>query len=136
MKAPTCKQCKGQGTIHIEGMNVSQPIDLTCWVCGGTALKGMNPGQVKWYLFMYKQFETLKEKLLRKADTEILAQYNSLKNAINKACMRLKIAQNPVRVQRSTKHGVTDQEVFLRAELSEYERRLTAIPQVIAKIAA
>src|SRR5580698_8274334 len=103
MKAPTCKHCKGQGTVRIEA-NVSRPVDLTCWVCGGTILKGMNPEQVKWYLSIYKTFESLKEKLLRKADAEILAQYDSLKRSINKACEKLMIELCPVKAERSTKH--------------------------------
>jgi hypothetical protein len=136
-KTPTCKGCKGTGTVCIDGEGVSRPIDMTCWVCGGSAFKGMDKAQIVWYLDQYKVFTSLKEKSLRAGKPFDPAAYATVKEHVDIACKKLGIAQQPVPRVRSTFNGQSDDQLFLRAELNEYERRLTAVPVAMAqKVAA
>ena len=106
---------------------------MTCWVCGGTAFKGMNRDQVAWYILQYKTFDKLKSKSLRAGEPSDALAYATIKQNINKACGRLGIALQAIPRVKSNFHGTSDEELFLRAELKEYERRLTAIPLAMAQ---
>jgi len=133
MKTATCKECKGTGTITIfVPASMPHPIDMKCWFCSGTGYKGMNREQITWYKKMYKSLETLKPKFLRAGDVTDPAAWATLKTAINKACGRLQIALQTIPNQKATAYGQTVKELYVRAELKEYERRLTLIPVVMA----
>lgn len=133
MKTPTCKECKGTGSVCIEGEWVSRPMTITCWVCSGTAFKGMNRDQIAWYLMQFKTFDKLKAKSLKAGEVSDPLAYQTFKLNINKACVRLGIALVTVARTKSTQFGVSDTALFLRAELNEYERRLSAIPVAASK---
>jgi hypothetical protein len=134
MKTPTCKGCKGTGKVKFEGEFISQPVEMTCWICGGFCFKGMNRDQIAWYLLQRKTFEKLKAASLRAGEPSDVLAYSALKRCIDTACSRLKIALQAIPRSRSTFHGISDQELFLKTELKEYERRLEAIPLAAAAL--
>ena len=131
-KQPTCHNCKGTGTIHIENWMINRPVDMPCWVCGGSNFKGMNQKQVAWYLAQHSQLEVLQTTLFSHQKITDLPTYDRIRAAIDKACRRLGIAQQPITFQHSTQYGTSSEYLTLRGELKEYERRLTAIPTTIA----
>ena len=127
-KQPTCRNCKGTGTVHIECFAVSQPVDMRCWVCNGTNFKGMNKEQVDWYLAQHKSLGNLIDTVLANQKVIDTEAYNRTRAAIDKACSRLGIKQQPIARQTSIQYGKTSNFLTLRTELKEYERRLTTIP--------
>jgi len=136
MKTPTCRNCKGTGNVHVEGHYISQPVDIRCWICGGLNFLGMSGEQAKWYQKQYKTLETLRSKSLNAGKVSDPTAYTNLKNVINKACGRLHIGLRNVPVQKSIQFGVTTLFLTMQAELKEYERRLVAIPVVMAQTLA
>ena len=113
--------------------SMPHPMDMKCWFCSGTGYKGMNREQITWYKKMYKSLETLKPKFLRAGEVTDPMAWATLKIAINKACGRLSVDLKPIVAGKATAYGSTVKEMYVRAELKEYERRLTLIPVVMMK---
>ena len=92
----------------------------------------MSREQVKWYLAQYKAFTKLKEASLKSGEPSDPELYALLRQRINKACAKLGIGLKTVVREVSTMHSTSTNMLFFRAELKEYERRLTAIPEKMA----
>jgi hypothetical protein len=127
-----CKECHGRGTITLDDPAIiSRAITFTCFVCSGYAFGGMTKEQVKWLLTQRKTLHKVRKDFFRARQITNGVRYLTLKTAVNKACAKLGVASEPV-LSHVPRYGEDKSFIFTKAELSEYERRLEAIPAAVA----
>lgn len=113
--------------MRIEGPHISHPVDMTCWVCQGTAFRKMTNDQIQWYMRQYKFLEVLEPLSLRRGEVVDIKGYAEFKIAVDVMCSSLCIEKKPIErmIDGPTVRNIAVEN--MRSEFKEYRRRLAAI---------